>query len=464
MGKKLEILLVKPFQVTNEVQPPLGLGYLASTVRDKHNVKILDCIKDRILEDAFENFLKDKNYDVIGFQCYTADFDTVKRLTEIAHKLNPHAVLLVGGPQPTLSPDKTIEYLDKVNFIFIGEAEIGFPMLIEAISKGSLKKEALKKIPGIAYLSKNKIIKNKCATPEELDKYNPCWDLLDLNSYPIAPHGAFCKQFPTAPMITTRGCPYQCTYCVGPLISGRKIRRHSVDYIIKQITLLNKTYGIKEIHIEDDNFTVNRKFVEEFCNALIEKNLGVTWVCPNGIRLDTLDEELVNLMKKSGLYSISVGIESGSDRIRELMKKNLSTQKIVEKLDMIKKTGIGVTGFFILGFPGETKKEIEETIKFACSLPLKRATFSAFKPFPGTEIFNELTKTGEIKQMAWADFTLDKVIWSPAGISKEELIKLRKKAFLSFYLRPKILFQMLNEIKNFENLKFIIKRIYRWLK
>jgi len=445
----MKVLLVKPPQKTNEVQPPLGLGYLAGTIKDFTEVQILDCIKENYSIKDFKEFISKNNFNFIGLQCYTVDLDIVKQLVQITKKISPKTKIIIGGPQPSLDPINTFKYLC-ADYGFCGEAEIGFPMLI--------KGEKPEKIPGLIY--KNRVNPNKLA--ENLDDYQIGWEFFDLKSYPLAPHGAFCRQYPTAPLIITRGCPFQCTYCGAHLISGRKIRSHSVDFTIKQIEFLHKE-GIKEIHIEDDNFTMKRDFVIDFCNKLIQKKLGVTFTFPNGIRLDTLDSEMIKLMKKAGLYSVSVGIESGSDKIRKLMNKNLDAKTIREKMDLLKKEGIEVIGFFIVGYPGEIIEDIKETVKFACSLPLKRATFSAFKPFPGTLIYDELVKKGEIKELKWEDFSLDKIAWSPKGISIKKLKNLRRNAFLRFYLRPGILLKMLSEIKSFQNLKFIIIRIFRWL-
>lgn len=466
--EKLNILLIKPYQAANEVQPPLGLGYLAGTVRKQHNVEILDCLKKSWKEKEFSQFLKEakkekKEFHIIGMQCYTVDLSTVKKLSKIARRLMPKAKILVGGPQPTLDPKGTLRYIPDVDYVFIGEGEVSFPKFAELIASGKYRKKKFNEIPGIAYRQQGKIRTTQRIFPENLDNYSPCWDLYGMSEYPVAPHGAFCKQHPTAPLIITRGCPFQCTYCGGPLISGRKIRSHSVDYAIKQIEELVKEYGVKEIHIEDDNFTMNRKFVEEFCKKLIKKKLGISWACPNGVRIDTLDPKLLKLMKKSGLYSVSVGVESGSDRIRKLMKKNLMSATIEKQMNMIHKQGLGQIGFFILGYPGETKEDIEATIKFACKLPLKRAGFSAYKPFPGTEAYDMLVKEGKIKKMKWENFSLDKVAWAPEGMTEKELKNLRRQAFFKFYLRPHIMWQMLKEIKNWENFKFIVVRIFRWM-
>jgi len=456
----MDVLLIRPPQKTNEIQPPLGLGYIASNVKDICNVKILDCIKDKINIKKFKEFIKENKYDIIGFQCYSMDIGVVKELSNFIKSIYPKTFLVVGGPQPSLDPINTLQYLEVVDYGFCGEAEDGFKDLINFLKN---KKPDLDKIPGLIYKKTNKFIKNETKRIEDLDRLNPGWEFFNLKSYPVAPHGAFFKQAPTAPLIVTRGCPFNCTYCGGPIISGRKVRSHSVDYIINQIEYLVKNYGIREIHIEDDNFTINRKFVIDFCNKLIEKNFGITWAFPNGVRIDTLDKELVQLMKKAGLYSLSFGIESGSDRIRKLMKKNLDSKTILEKLEMIKSEGIPLIGFFIVGYPGETEEDINETINFALKLPLDRATFSAFKPFPGTSAYNELKAKGELGDLIWENFSLDKIAWSSKEIGNKKLKNLRRKAFLKFYARPKIQFKMLTSIRSLSHLKYITVRIFRWL-
>jgi len=282
----------------------------------------------------------------------------------------------------------------------------------------------------------------------------------------LAPHGGFFKNYPVAPIITSRGCPYSCTYCAGHLISGKKIRYRSINKVIEEIKILYNQYHIREIHIEDDNFTFNHEFVFDFCRKLKENNLNITWTCPNGVRLDTLNKELLSAMKEAGLYALSVGIESGSDRILKDMKKNLTKKEIREKIKLIRDCDLEVSGFFIIGYPTETKEDINETIKFSLELDLARAGFFIFKPFPGTEAANQLVTKGELKEMSdneWAHFVLADVVYSPPGLNKEELKKLRKKALMRFYFRPKIVFKFLAGIRNLSHLKIILKRINSWL-
>ena len=170
------------------------------------------------------------------------------------------------------------------------------------------------------------------------------------------------------------------------------------------------------------------------------------------------------LMKKSGLYSISVGIESGSPRILKLMNKNLSKEITEKKIKLMRKQGLDIIGFFILGYPTETVDEINQTIDFACKLDIQRASFMAFKPFPGTPVTNELLKKKEVKNFDWDNFGLNEVAYSPQGITKKQLQSLRRKALYKFYFRPKIIINMLSNIRSFQQIIFVFKRTIRWLK
>ncbi len=458
--KKLNVLLIKPHIMTDEILPPLGLGYLATSIRDMHNVKIIDGIKEKTTIDRLESKIREGNFDIVGIQCYTLDKQVVKDIIARTKRINPGIITVVGGPEPSADTNSVHEYFDS-DFGFKGEAEIGFPMLVSYIAG---KKISLGNIPGLIWKKNNEIKINPQKFVENLDDLrHPSWDLIQPNTYPEAPHGSFFKRKPTAPIFATRGCPFQCTFCAGFLVSGRRIRYRSIKNLVDEIEMLHIKYGINEIHLEDDNFSMKRQYVVDFCNELLNRGIDISWQCPNGVRLDTLDSELIDLMKKSGLYAVSVGIESGSDRILKDMKKNLSKETIKEKIKLIDKAGLDVIGFFILGYPGETLDDINQTIDFACELPLKRASFMTFKPFPGTEATAKVAEELKGMDLKWEDFALNKVLYSPKGITNRQLTKLRHKALRRFYFRPRIMYMFLKQLKSIQQIKYVSKRGFRWL-
>jgi radical SAM superfamily enzyme YgiQ (UPF0313 family) len=350
-----------------------------------------------------------------------------------------------------------------VDFLFQGEAELGLPLLLEEIQNRS--EYNLGDIPGLVWRNdQGKFTFNNKVYPENLDALGlPAWDLIHPEKYPEAQHGAFFRKFPIAPIMITRGCPFNCTFCAGGLISGKKIRKRSIANVLSEIKMLYDDYGIREFHIVDDNFSMDRKYAKELLRNLINLRLDISLATPNGVRVDSLDEELLDLLKKAGLYLISLGIESGSNRILSLMKKNLTAEKIRHSIDMIRKFKIDIAGFFIVGFPQETIEEIEETIKFSLKLDLIRANYFTYLPFPGTESYRELEKNSELDNIDWRKFYFMSAPYVPVGLTQKKLKDLQRKAFFRFYLRPNILKKNLLVVKSVRHLYFLLKRFIHWV-
>jgi len=458
----MKILLVKPYNTSDHVQPSLGLGYLAFSARKGHEVEILDCIKERIKPSDFPRALASIKPDVVGMQCYTYDLYHIGGMLKECKARG--IITVLGGPHPTTAPRETLEFFQEtLDFAFQGEAEIGFKKLLDKLS-GPTPCAELKEIPGLLWREKGRFIANPNHFTEDLDALGlPAWDLIKPEEYPEAQHGAFFKKFPIAPIMATRGCPFSCTFCAGNLIAGKKLRKRSIQNILGEIELLYTKHGIREFHVVDDNFTLDAAFAKELLRALKKLNLNISWAVPNGIRIDTLDDELLELMKETGLYLISLGIESGSDRILALMKKRTTTEKIRRSVKLIRKHRIDIAGFFIMGFPGETVSDIEKTIKFSLELDLIRANFFTYLPFPGTESFEGLAREGKLDKINLKKFYFMNATFTPDGMDHDTLKGLQRKAFLKFFLRPGIFVRNLKEIKSLRHFKFLFGRFFRWV-
>ncbi len=451
--------LIKPYSSFPIKIPHLGLGWLATSLRKNgHDVNIIDCQREGLSHEKLMKILKEDSPSFIGISIFSADLIVAKKIVSDIKKILPDCKVVAGGPHPTCLPEHTVKFIPQLDFAFIGEGEIGFPMLVS----GDFKYE---EIPGLVWREESRIKKNPPHFEMNLDSLGlPSWDLLKLELQSPAPHGAFLKNMPSAPIIITRGCPFPCTFCAARKLSGKRLRRRSLESVFEEIDYLVKKKGIREIHIEDDNFTLKKDYAMKFCEELLRRDYKISWSCPNGIRLDTLDTELISLMKRSGCYSVSAGIESGSERILKAIKKKLTVEEIERGARLIHEADIKITGFFIVGFPEEKKEDIEETIKFAKKLPLDRAQFSTFLPLPGTIYFDEYLKEVPLDKIPWNHFFTTDVVYSPDGISKEELSKLKKKAFLLFYFRPKILYGILKEIKSLKHLLYIFQRVFEIFK
>lgn len=458
----MRILLVKPFNISDHIQPSLGLGYLASSLRESNDIDILDCIKENVNLSRIGDVIKRKKLDVVGFQCYTFDIQFVKKALEIVKGVNKDVITVIGGPHPSAEPEESLKYFgDFLDYAFVGEAERGLRLLIDCLA---FKDIDLSKVPGLVWRKNGSVTVNDPYFEDDLDSLNIlAWDLIRPDTYPESQHGAFYKKFPIAPIMLTRGCPYNCTFCAGKVVSGKRLRKRSVSSVIEEIKLLYNKYGIREFHIIDDNFTLDKEYAKSFLDRFERLHLNVSWALPNGVRMENLDAELLGQMKRTGLYLVSLGIESGSDRVLGLMRKNLDVTMIRKAVRLINDSGLEVAGFFILGFPGERKEEIEQTINLSLELDLVRANFFTYLPFPGTESYLRLKECNELKNVNWDKFYFSKAPYSPVGISNKELRRLQRKAFLKFYLRPKIILKNLFDMKSFRHLRFLFKRFANWI-
>lgn len=460
-NKDLDILLITPARESNQyIVPPIGLGYLATALRkEKFKVNILDSVKKNFTQKELINEIKKIKPKILGIQLFSYDVSPSKIFIKSLKKILPSMKIIIGGAHPTSEPLEVLNQFPEVDYAFKGESEEGLPLLLNLLLKN--KKFNLKKIPGLIWKEKNKINVNNQLYSKNLDQYGiPAWDLIDPRTYKEAPQGGFLKEYPYAPISTSRGCPFRCSYCTVHIVSGRNIRIRSIKHVIDEIKILKEEYSVREIHILDDAFTASKERVMKFCNELIKEKIKIKFSFPNGIRLDSLDEEVLFKMKEAGVQDFNVGVESGSDKILRDMKKSLTTKIIKEKTNLIKRMGLEANGFFIIGYPTETKEDILKTIKFAKQIPIKRAQFSLFKAYPGTDITNRLLQEDKINKINYDSFMYYKIDYVPEGLTEKELKNLQRKAFLEFYLRPKILLSLIREINSFEHFKFILQRTW----
>ena len=459
-----KIVLVVPISHTHYLVPPIGLGYLATALRqhDCTNIVILDCVKERLSFTDLRERFKIWKPQIVGFQVFSYDFDSVVRSIEILKQVSPETIVLIGGAHVSATSDTVLDEISGADFGFAGEGEIGLPMLARRILGN--EEVPLENIPGLIWRNGSSIHANSRAGTEDLDRLGfQAWDLTPPASYDGSPQGGFYKKFPIAPILTTRGCPYLCTFCGSGVNMGHNLRNRSMGHVMDEMVMLYNDYGVREFHIIDDMFNFYKNRVIEFCQGIKDRNLDISYTFPNGLRLNQLDRETLQMMKDTGAYAFTVGIESGSQRILNTMKKGLTLELIEEKVNLINAVGLEPSGFFIIGYPGETVDDINATIQFAKRLKLKRAHFSNFLPLPGTEATKRLVENKEIEKPDWGTLFYSKVSYTPRGITRKQLKQLQRRAFLEFHLRPHILFRILLEIKSAKQLKMIIVRAIDYL-
>ena len=462
----MKILLVNPYCLSDSVTLPLGLAFLSSAVRDIAEVTIKDFIKEDLSKvSALEAVLEQGDYDLVGFKTLHANYMLVKRYLDMMKQQFPHITTVVGGPQASIMRSEMLElYQDTVDFVISGEGEISFRKLCLVLQQHHFKPEtippeALSDISGLSAIADGQVINNPIELCDDIGQYRIDWDVLGPDTYPPLPHAAFARRFPVTSISVSRGCPYHCTFCAAFKIFGRRVRYRSADVVLDEMEYLIGKYRFKEFQVIDDNFSFDKRYVMEFCQKLLDRKLDILWSLPNGTRLDNLDDEMLDIMKRSGLYSLSVGIESGSERILKLMRKKLDLPRVPERLALIKRHGIEMAGFFIMGYHTETAEEILQTIQFALSIPLDRAQFMLFHPYPGTEAYEQVKD----HLVYDADTTFAEVAYVPDTLTEKELKRLQRRSFLRFYLRPRILFKLVTDILRMRGKRYIIKRMIRWL-
>lgn len=230
------------------------------------------------------------------------------------------------------------------------------------------------------------------------------------------------------PIVTTRGCPGQCSFCCAHCVSGRTIRYRSPPQVLKEMLWLQDAYGIRTFSFQDNCFTSNEANLHELCEGMIQERTAFTWDCPSYQNLNTLTEETLPLMKRAGCTMIHLGIESASPTTRSLMRKKTALEEITSTIQRIKGHGIGVGAWFMLGFPQETRRAMEETIRYALSLPADFVSFTPCFPLPGTELFHHLQKTHGIESIDWASFDLKNSPYPLSEVSSRGLIRLVRMA------------------------------------
>jgi radical SAM superfamily enzyme YgiQ (UPF0313 family) len=386
---------------------------------------------------------------MVGINCLTAFYHEVVQLAIALREKDIRVV--IGGAHPTILPYQTL--VDSgADYVICGEGEIA---LLKLITNNFMNDN----IPGV-YSRENLFCEGnglqKAEVVENLDEISfPDWEQLDPRDYPKAPHGAIVKNFPIGVLTTTRGCPYACTFCATPKLYDRRLRFRSPENVIKEVKYLVENFGVREIHFEDDNLTLNRKHVENICNLLIENDLKISWACPNGIRADKVDESLIKLMKKSGCYYFAYGIESADQQILENIKKMETIEQIAISIEIAHKVGISCQGFFIFGLPGETRETIEKTINFAKRSKLSRAQFLILDVLPGSELWDTLQ--GKFTPN-WKKNSYKEPEWLPESLSKKEIMEAQAKAFKQFYFRPAVFFRLLKSIQ-LRQIRFLLERL-----
>jgi len=485
----LKVLLIyPPFSLASYerpiVVPPLGLAYIGAVLEKAgHKVEILDTIalnwktpikiKGRIhLGQKWEDIsdeIKRSKPDAVGISCpFSCQSRNAHKVAELVKAYDTDVPVIMGGAHPSTLPKKVLQD-QNVDYVVIGEGELTMLNLLKTLSKGA----SFNEIDGFAYREDGKTVINpKKRFIEDLDSLPlPARHLLPMNEYfnAEAPHGPELMRKPFTSMITSRGCPFNCVFCSIHTIWGHKWRPRSPDNVVLEIEHLIDVYKIREIHFEDDNLTLDKRRMEKICDLILDRGLDIRWFTPNGIAIWTLDKNLLEKMKKSGCYKLSFGIESGCPQTLKFIKKPINLTRARQVIRWANDVGIWTHGFFVIGFPYETKEAIYETLKFAVGSDLDFASFFIATPLPGTSLLEIVKKEGLIENDPnWADLNVFNATLNTKFLTIEEINSLQRNLYVSF-LRKRILNGLqprkfaLMKVRSTEDLLFLSRLLTRFL-
>jgi radical SAM superfamily enzyme YgiQ (UPF0313 family) len=420
--------------------PPLGICYLAKYLLDaNYEVKIIDCVVERITLEELKIQIMQYSPNIVGVSSTTVAFYHAKQVISLVKGINNEIKTILGGAHISACQEKTMEECSDLDIGVIGEGE---QTLLETVRKIENNK-SFASVDGIMYRDSGKIIKTKARLAvQDLDQIPfPARELLpNLSSYS---HTAYRgkKNKIIATMITSRGCPFSCTYC-DQSVFGKNWRKHSADYVFSEMKWLLEKFNVNFISIEDDNFSLYKPRVKEICTKIIDHSLNISWACSG--RVNNVDDDMLRLMKKAGCESIYVGIESGVPRIQKLIYKNISNEQVNEGISKIKANGLKVIGSFMLGIPSETKEEMKQTVEYSLSLPLDGISFFTFTPYPNTELRKLAFEYGKVSAN-WQDYSghPNSLPYIPNNITQDELLDFQEKAYKRFLLRPSYFYKYL---------------------
>ncbi|MDD5556347.1 MAG: radical SAM protein [bacterium] len=428
---------------------PINLCNLAAMCRERGHVpRILDLNVSRPAPGELRAEIARFDPRWIGITAFTMDINSASRLARSIKDAFPRIAIIIGGVHLSSLPERTMCENPQFDYGVVGEGELTLVELLEAGIHDAAKAAT---IPGIIFRHDGSL--SRTAPRGLIDNLDtlpfPAYDLVeDMDAYQPSIHRR--SNSKSMMVITSRGCPMGCTFCDRTVL-GRRYRSHSVPYVIDLMKHLRDRYAIRHFDIEDENMGLNAQWLHHFCDRLANELPGITWAC--SMRADLVTDDKLKGMRAAGCRNITFGIESGSQEMLDNYKKRLKVETIRTAVGLVKKNSIGMSGSFILGGAGETEKTMRESIKFLRTIDLDYFYLWYLAPVPGSEVAGDLDRHGQIASRNWDDYSGQKIVFIPRGLSERQLRKTYTRYYRAFYLRPSYIIRKLRSLSSARELK-----------
>jgi anaerobic magnesium-protoporphyrin IX monomethyl ester cyclase len=413
------------------LMPPLGLASIAAYL-EQHGLiaDIIDCFANPYSDRVIDEYVSRYRPGFVGATCTTAGFLDAARIFRRVKETSPDTYCIAGGPHVSALRERIIKDFPEVDYVVVGEGESTLRRLMEADGRAE-------DIAGLVFRDHGQVVFSGFQK-----------NLLDLDTLPFPAYhkiNGFPRRYqlpifnyprtPNTSCISSRGCPYQCSYCDRSVFQ-RSFRYNSADYLYRHLQFLKEQFGVRHINFYDDQFTFNRNRVEMFCRRMIDEPLGMTFNC--AVRAEHVDKELIALMKKAGCWMISLGIETGDPALLAQHRQNSDLDMIARTIHRIHSAGIRVKGLFMIGLPGETEQTFHRTMNYIFSLPIDDLNIAKFTPFPGSPLYEKINSLGSFHE-DWEKMDCMNTVFVPNGMTAEGIERLLLEFHKRYYMRPKTL-------------------------
>lgn len=410
--------------------PPLGLAYIAGVAEQEgHTVKVVEAEGLGLSYDQITREIAAFSPDLVGMPTFLNTINRCYEVARAAKQVCPGARVVLGGVQVTLRPDDAMA-VPEIDFVVRGEGEEVFRGLLRAMQSGS----GLSGIAGLVWRRNAEVVHNPDQPLiRDLDILpKPARHLFPMHVYHASSQ---LRGKRTLHLMSSRGCPFRCSYCTSHLTFGKTFRYHSPARIIEEMLELKESYGADGIQFYDETFTLDKNRVHALCDELRSQKIRIPWACFT--RVNVVDKPLLEAMSKAGCYQIFYGVEAAEQRLLDLIKKDITIEQIRQAFRWTREAGMEALASFMIGLPTETLAESYKTIDFAIEINADYAQWQKTTPFPGTELYDICRQHGDILTTDWTKFTAwNEIVYVTRGRTKEDIIRVEKDAFRKFYLRP----------------------------